>query len=152
MVHEIFHAMFESNESMLCWVIHIATETRGKILNIKTSLNSDVHDATNPLIEGSSIWFIKNISPSPMIVVAMNSVFSNHASTGKVDCWNFTSYFFFFPQYSWIMFFMMRSVWSLLIPYLPWIILMLGSFSFGTYWKVNSKRVSNSWIKISKKI
>ena len=57
MVHAIFHAMPDSKEVRLCWVIHVATETHGKLLKIVASLNSDVHEAANPVIEVSSMWF-----------------------------------------------------------------------------------------------
>ena len=53
MVHEIFHVMSESKESGFCWGIHVATEAHCKVLNTIVSLDSDVHEATNPVIEGS---------------------------------------------------------------------------------------------------
>ena len=53
MVHEIFHAMYKIKEIGFCWGIHAATEAHGKVLNIVASLDSDVHEATNPVIEGS---------------------------------------------------------------------------------------------------
>ena len=56
MVHEILHAMSESKEIKFCWGIHVSTETCGNILKIILSLNSDVHEATNPVIEGSWMW------------------------------------------------------------------------------------------------
>ena len=51
MVHEILHDMFESKESMLCWCIHVATEAHGEILKIIVSLESDLHEDTNTVIE-----------------------------------------------------------------------------------------------------
>ena len=50
MLNEIFHTMFESKESSFCWGIHVATEAHGEILNIIASLDSGVHDSTNPVI------------------------------------------------------------------------------------------------------
>ena len=50
MVHDIFHAIFESNKSRFCWCINVATETHGKILKVISSFNSDVHEYTNPVI------------------------------------------------------------------------------------------------------
>ena len=55
MVHDIFHAMFEIKESRFCWLIHVATDMYGDILKIIDILNSDMHEATNPVIEGSSM-------------------------------------------------------------------------------------------------
>ena len=55
MVHEIFHVMYESKESGFCWGIHVATDTNGKVLKIIAILNSDVLEATNRVIEGSSM-------------------------------------------------------------------------------------------------
>ena len=75
MVHEILHAIFESKEIRFCWCIYVATETHGEILKIVASLESDVHEYTNPVIEGSSIWFLKIFSSSPMAGVAMKSIF-----------------------------------------------------------------------------
>ena len=70
-----------------------------------------------------SIFF----SYSPMRGVAMKSVCSKEVSVGNGYCWNLTSSFVFVPQYYWMIFFIMWSVWSILIPYVPWIILMLRS-------------------------
>ena len=55
MVHDIFHAMFEIKERRFCWGVHIATDAHGDILKNVASLDSDVHESTNPVIEGSSI-------------------------------------------------------------------------------------------------
>ena len=61
MVNEIYHAIFERNKRRLCWCIHIATESHFDILKIIASLDSDVHESTKPIIEGSSMlyfnWF-----------------------------------------------------------------------------------------------
>ena len=53
LVHKIFHAMFDIKKGRLCWSIHVDNETDDKVLNIIWILKSDVHDATNPVIEGS---------------------------------------------------------------------------------------------------
>ena len=66
MVHEIFHDMSVIMDSGFCSVIHVATETHDKVLNIVASLNSDLHEATNPVIEGSS-----------MLVFNLFQIFSN---------------------------------------------------------------------------
>ena len=55
MVHGIFHEMYKSKESGFCWGIDVSTETHGKVFKIVVSLNSDVHGATNPVIEVSSM-------------------------------------------------------------------------------------------------
>ena len=73
---------------------------------------------------------------SPITGVAMKSVYSKYASTWNGDCWNFTSSFVFVTQYSWMIFFMMWSVCSILIPYLILIMLMLMSFICGPSWKL----------------
>ena len=68
---------------------------------------------------------------SPLIRgVAMKSSFSNDVSTEKGDIWNFTSYFVFFPQYYWRMFFIIWSVWSMMIQCSLWMMLILRKFSF----------------------
>ena len=54
MLHELFHDMYESKESGFRLDIHVTTEMYGKVLNIVVSLNSDVHEATKPVIEESS--------------------------------------------------------------------------------------------------
>ena len=58
MLHQILHVMFESNKSKFRWCIHVATEVHGEILKITASLNSDVHEYTNPIIDLSSMLFI----------------------------------------------------------------------------------------------
>ena len=58
MVHEIFHSMFESKKGRLCWWIHIATEAHCEILKIIASLDSGLNKSTNPMILGSSMWFL----------------------------------------------------------------------------------------------
>ena len=50
MVHEVLHSMFDRNTRRLCWCIHIATEANFDILKIISSLDSDVHESTNPVI------------------------------------------------------------------------------------------------------
>ena len=84
----------------------------------------------------------------PMRGVSTKSIFSNDVSTGKGDFWDSTSSFVFVPQYSWIYFFIMWSVWSIMIPYLLWIMLILSSFILGPSWNLYSKRVSNPCIRI----
>ena len=54
-VHEILHAIYDSKEVSICWVIHVSNDTHSNILNIVVSFNSDVHEATNPVIEGASM-------------------------------------------------------------------------------------------------
>ena len=51
MVHEIFHAMFETKESRFCWCIPVSTAAHGEILKTIASLDSDLHEATSPVIE-----------------------------------------------------------------------------------------------------
>ena len=53
MVHGIFHAVSENKEGRLCWGIHVVTEMHAKVLNIIASLNIDVHEVNNPVVEGS---------------------------------------------------------------------------------------------------
>ena len=48
MVHEIFHAMFESNKIRFYWFIHLTTDVNGETLEIIESLEIDVHESTNP--------------------------------------------------------------------------------------------------------
>ena len=79
-----------------------------------------------------SIFF----SSSPMIGVSTKSVFSKEVSIGNGDGWNLTSSFVFVSQYSWIKFFMMWSIWSILMSHLLWIMLMLRIFIFKPSWKV----------------
>ena len=55
-VHEIFHDISNREEIWFCWGIHVATEAYCKVLNTIVSLDSDVHEATNPGIEGSYMW------------------------------------------------------------------------------------------------
>ena len=52
-VHAIFHAMSEGKEGRVFWIIHISTETNGKVLHIISCLDSDVNEATNQVIEGN---------------------------------------------------------------------------------------------------
>ena len=55
MVHDIFHDMSKIKEVRFCWDIHVYNETHGKVLKIVEILDSDVHEATNQVIEGSSM-------------------------------------------------------------------------------------------------
>ena len=50
MVHEIFHAMFYSNKGSFYWCIHISDDMHCEILKMVASLDSGVHDSTNPVI------------------------------------------------------------------------------------------------------
>ena len=133
MVHEIFHAMSKSKEIWFYWVIHVATEAHGKVFNIVASLDSDVYEATNPVIEEPYMWVSICFRYHPIRYVAMKSVFSKDVSTGKCYFWNFTSSFVFFTQYYWIMFLMIWYIWSILIPYSLWIMLILRRLFFGRY-------------------
>ena len=55
-MHEILHIMSERKKNRLCLVIHITTYTHDAILNIIACLDINVHEATNPVIEGTPIW------------------------------------------------------------------------------------------------
>ena len=136
MVHEVFHDIFERNKIRFCVCIHKATKAHCEILNIITILDSDVHESTNTVIYWYSMLFLIFFRSSPMRGVAMKSVFSKDVFTGHCDFWNLTSSFVFVPQYSWMIFSMMWSVLSILMPYLHWIMSMLRSFSFYTSWNV----------------
>ena len=57
-VHDIFHDISEIKGRVFCWGIHVSNDTHVNILKIVVSLNSDVHDATKPVIKGSSIWVL----------------------------------------------------------------------------------------------
>ena len=95
----VTHAMYEIKEGRFCWEIHVSTDMYGNILKIVASLNSDVHEATNPVIEGSSMWFFKIFISSPIKGVSTKSIFLKDISTGKGEFWNVTSSFVFFTQY-----------------------------------------------------
>ena len=82
MVHEILHTMYEIKEGMLYWIIHVVTDTEGKVLDTISILNIAVHEATNPLIEGYYMLFIKFFSYPP-IIGAMKSIFQKYVSTSK---------------------------------------------------------------------
>ena len=69
MVHDVPHAMSERKECNIYGRIHEYTETHGKVLKIISSLNSDVHEATNPVIEVSY-----------MQVIHLFQIFSNKRS------------------------------------------------------------------------
>ena len=152
MVHEIFNAMFESKEVKFCWCIHLDTEAHGEIFKIIASLDSGFHEATNHVIEWYSMLFYIFFQFVSNERCTHKEYISKHVSTGNVDCWNFTSSSVFVTQYFWIMFFMMWSVWSILIPYFIWKMLMLRKFSFGLPWKEYSKRVSNYCVSFTKKL
>ena len=47
--------MSENKERNVFGGVHLSTDMHGNLLKILDSLNSDVHEATNPVIEGSSI-------------------------------------------------------------------------------------------------
>ena len=49
--NNIFYVMFDIKEIRFFWCIHISTKANGEILKIIFSLNSDVNDFTNPVIE-----------------------------------------------------------------------------------------------------
>ena len=55
MVDNIFHAMFYTKEIRFFWGVPVATEAHDEILKVVASLDSDVHESTNPVIEGSSM-------------------------------------------------------------------------------------------------
>ena len=57
-VNDILHSMFDSKQSRLYWGIHVATETHDETLKIIASMDSDVNDSTNSMIEISSMLFI----------------------------------------------------------------------------------------------
>ena len=106
----------------------------------------------NQWLRDTPCEFLIRFISSTVRDVAMRSVFSNDVSTRKGEFWNFTSSFFFVTQYYWIMILMVWSVWSILIPYSHWILLLFWSFCFGPSWKLKSKRVSNYWIITSNQI
>ena len=51
MAHGILNSTFERKGNSFYWVIHVATEAHGEIVKIKPSLNSDIHDYTNTVID-----------------------------------------------------------------------------------------------------
>ena len=51
MAYEILHAMFESKKIRLCWCIHVNTEANGEILNIIPSLDVNMHESNNLVID-----------------------------------------------------------------------------------------------------
>ena len=55
-VRGILHAVSYINELRIYWIIRVSTETHGKVLKIIASLNSDVHEDTNPVIDISPMW------------------------------------------------------------------------------------------------
>ena len=62
---------------------------------------------------------------APMRGVAMKIVRWKELSVCNGEYWNFTPYLVFSPQYSLMIFFMMWSIFPILMPYLLWIILIL---------------------------
>ena len=77
-VHELLHAMFERNKNRSCWRIYIATEAHYEILKTIVSLDSDVHDYTNPVMYWSSMWFLnlfqvyfQSIYPLEMVIAGI---------------------------------------------------------------------------------
>ena len=56
-LNDILHAMSEDKELRFCWGIHITTQAHGEILKIISCLDSDVYEATNPMIEVTPMWF-----------------------------------------------------------------------------------------------
>ena len=53
LMHGIFHAISLVKEDRFCWIIHIYTETHGKVLKIIAYLDSYVNDFINPVIQGT---------------------------------------------------------------------------------------------------
>ena len=135
-VHEIFHAMFEIKESRFYWQINVSTEVHGEILNIIASLDIYVHDATNPVIESFFMWFLN-----------LSQLISNDMCIHEACLFNIyinwkgwlLEFYLIFCLCSPIFLnhiFMVWSVWSILITYLIWIILMLRRFNFDPPWKL----------------
>ena len=73
--HETYHTMYESKDGEFCWGIYVATETHDKVLKIVESLNSDVHETTDPAIEESSTWVFNFFSSSPIGGISTKIVF-----------------------------------------------------------------------------
>ena len=133
MVYEIFHSMFERKKGRFCWCIHISTEAHCEILKIIASLGSDVNESTNPMIEGSSMCFLN------LFRLLSNYKCSHEDCMPKrVICqkWRLLKFNLIFFQYYWMILFMMWYFWSMMMPYLLSIMLMLRSFRFDTSWKV----------------
>ena len=74
-VQDIFHAVSEIKEVRLCWSIHVATEVNDKVLNTIAIFNIDIHEATNPVIEGSSMLVLNIFCSRPIRGVATKSIF-----------------------------------------------------------------------------
>ena len=83
MVHDILHVMSEVKEGRLCWRMHIYTEKHVKVLKIIARLESDMHEATKPVIEVPPCDFSICFSYHPIRGIAKNSSFSKDMSTGK---------------------------------------------------------------------
>ena len=90
MLHDIFHAMYDRKEFMFYWGIHVSTDIHCKILKIIESLINDMNEATIPVIEVSSMWFLICFDCSTIIGVYLKSIFSKDVSTVKGGLWNFT--------------------------------------------------------------
>ena len=88
------------------------------------------HYTTNPVIEGYRMIFFNFFYMSPIRGLYMKSSFSDDVYTGKADFWSFTSYFFFFPRYPFIVFSKIWSIWSIMITCSFWIMLILRRFIF----------------------
>ena len=58
MVHGLFHVKFERKKRRLCWCIRMSTEVYHEILRVIASLDSDVHESTNPVIHWYSMLFL----------------------------------------------------------------------------------------------
>ena len=54
-----------------------------RVLNIEASVTSDVHEATKPAVEVSSMLLLNFFISFPIRSVAMKSIFSKYVSTGK---------------------------------------------------------------------
>ena len=136
MVYEIFHAMSKKKEGKFCWIIHVATETHGKALNIIARLSSDVHEVTNLVIEGSFMWVFNFFQ----LFYNKRCIHEEYIFKGYVhwEMWLLELYFIFYLCSSILLnnVFIIWSVWSIMIPYSPWIMLMLRRFIFGTSRKV----------------
>ena len=88
--------MSEGKECRFFWGIHITTQAHSEVLKIIECLDSYVHKATNPVIEGTHMWVFKLFNYYPIRGVSMKISFSNAVSIGKGDFWNLTSYFYLF--------------------------------------------------------
>ena len=120
-------------------------------MKIVACLNINVHESTNPFIEGYPMW-VFNLFSSLIRFVTMKSLFLNYVSTGKCDFWKFTSCSFFVTQYSCMMLFIIWYCWSILMPCSLYMMLILRSFGFFPSCNVYTNIVPNSFIGLSNKI